>query len=238
MTLARVVVDVVLAVVVSLTIVRLLGLDRGFPLTAVMTVYPYVVLVGALAVVGAALVRAGLDDRLPHAEIRASRFTSGAGIWSRHPLQAREASRLRGFGATPRATVEVPDHGPLEIDAVHPLPPINAEWTRSWERVLAALPTPADDTGSRRLLAGDFNASIDHRRLRDLLDLGWVDAADARGAGLRPTFSGLGAGEPVPPVTLDHVLVDAAVGVEHVTTRAVPGSDHRMLIARLRLPAG
>ena len=42
----------------------------------------------------------------------------------------------------------------------------------------------------------------------------------------------------VRPLGFDHVLVDAAIGVEHVTTRAVPGSDHRMMIARLRLPAG
>lgn len=182
--------------------------------------------------------QAGLGRRLPHASVLPSRLSSGGGIWSRHPLRPRKPSRQRGYGATPSATIEVPGHGPLDIDAVHPLPPINRAWTRSWEQTLRSLPPPpaAAGDGPRRLLAGDFNATIDHRWFRALLDLGWVDAAAARGAGLRPTFSGLGAGEPVPPVTLDHVLVDADVLVEHVTTRLLPGSDHRMLIVRMRLP--
>jgi endonuclease/exonuclease/phosphatase family metal-dependent hydrolase len=79
---------------------------------------------------------------------------------------------------------------------------------------------------------------MDHYWFRELLDSGWVDAADARGMGLRSTFGGPGAGAPVPPVTLDHVLVDTDVLVEHVSTRPLPGSDHLMLIVRLRLPAG
>lgn len=147
-----------------------------------------------------ALAAAGLDALLPNAEVLPTRFTSGGGIWSRHDLEAREPSRLRGFGATPQATIEVPGHGPL--------------------------------------LVGDFNATLDHRALRDVLDRGWVDAAAAHGAGLRPTFHGLPSGEPVPPVTLDHVLVDRQVRIEDVQTRSVAGTDHRLLLVRLRLPAG
>ncbi len=135
--------------------------------------------------------------------------------------------------------MDVPGHGPLHVDAVHPLPPITAEWTLSWARQLRSLSSPPNDGDTpRHLLAGDFNATMDHYWFRELLDSGWVDAADARGMGLRSTFGGPGAGEPVPPVTLDHVLVDTDVLVEHVSTRPLPGSDHRMLIVRLRLPAG
>lgn len=321
MTIARALVVVLVGLFAATTVVRVFALDREFPLVAVMTVFPYVVVGGGLltavavtlrwrpeaAVAGAclmvgaallaarvlpgptpspapagprltvavanlregnadaealvdavdgagvdvlvvleltgtsieALAAAGLSARLPERVALPSRFTSGGGIWSRHPLTPREPSRSRGFGATPRATIEIPGHGPLDVDAVHPLPPITREWTAAWTRVLAGLPAPEHAVEeSRRLLAGDFNATVDHGRFRALFDLGWVDAADARGAGLRPTFGGLGSGEPVPPVSLDHVLVDRAVAVEHVATRPLPGSDHRMLVARLRLPRG
>jgi len=38
------------------------------------------------------------------------------------------------------------------------------------------------------------------------------------------------------PLTIDHVLVDERVKVEKVTVVRVPGSDHRAMIAVLRLP--
>jgi len=41
----------------------------------------------------------------------------------------------------------------------------------------------------------------------------------------------------VPPVTIDHVLVDGRVEVLAATTAALPDSDHHMLVVRLRLPA-
>ena len=49
----------------------------------------------------------------------------------------------------------------------------------------------SDCQGDVRILAGDFNATLDHPELRALLDRGYVDAADAAGAGL--------AGRPGPP---------------------------------------
>lgn len=319
MVVGRWVVIVLLAIVVALTVVRLVGLDRGFPLAALMALYPYVVLLTAVVAGAALLLRfrvaaivaaaplliglvvlaprvltgsaplseptgprlvvallnlresgadaeqvvevvtggsvdvfvalevtepgidalegAGLARALPHAEVRPSRLTSGGGIWSRHPLEPREPSRLRGFGATPRATIDVPGHGPLAIDAVHPLPPINAEWTRAWQWALEALPPPMEGRSPRRLLVGDFNATLDQHALRAVLDRGWIDAAAARGVGLTPTFSGLAAGEPVPPVTIDHVLVDDQVAVSAVTTRRIAGTDHRLLLVDVQLPA-
>jgi endonuclease/exonuclease/phosphatase family metal-dependent hydrolase len=183
------------------------------------------------------LAAAGLDEVLPQTELLPSRFTSGGGIHSRLPLTPRAPDRSRGFGDSPRATIEVPDAGPVLVDAVHPLPPIVPDWTLQWRDALAALPAAQPDV-ERRILAGDFNATLDHAPLRDVLGRGWVDAADAVGAGLVPTFNALPFGEPVPPVTIDHVLVDRRTAVQDVRTVALPGSDHRMLVADLRLPAG
>jgi endonuclease/exonuclease/phosphatase (EEP) superfamily protein YafD len=84
-------------------------------------------------------------------------------------------------------------------------------------------------------VAGDFNATLDNRELRRLLDRGCADAAERAGAGLRATCS------PRPrralPIVIDHVLVDRRVRVRHVTVEDIPGSDHRAVIAELTLPA-
>ncbi|MFP5310147.1 MAG: endonuclease/exonuclease/phosphatase family protein [Actinomycetes bacterium] len=182
---------------------------------------------------------AGLGSLLPEVALLPSGLTSGGGIHARDPLTPLAPSDARRFGATPRAALDVAGAPRVVVEGVHPLPPIDPGWTRDWRAALTALPAPAigaaDDVV---LLAGDLNATHDHAPFRALLDAGWVDAADARGRGLVPTFHGLPWGEPVPPVALDHVLVDRRVAVEAVTTAPLPGSDHRILVVRLRLPAG
>lgn len=183
------------------------------------------------------LAQAGLDRVLTESVLEPSRLTSGGGIHSRLPVTALEPSDGRGFGRTPRATVEVTGVGPVVVDGVHPLPPVSADWTVRWRETLGSLGAPDPASDGRRILAGDFNATLDHAPFRALLDEGWVDAAAAVGAGLRPTFHGLPFGDPVPPVTLDHVLVDRDVAVDRVEVVPLPGSDHRMLVATLRLPA-
>lgn len=318
LVVARLLVTVVVAGLGVLTVVRVGGLDRSFPLVPFMTVYPYVVVVavvsaavalglgarwlalaaGVLVLVGlivlaprvlpssgpdpapdgpvvtvasanlrvgqadaAALMAtleeldvdllvtteltgpaieqlaaAGLDDRFPHQVLRPSARTSGGGISSRWPLERGPDNPRGGFGATPSARIDVPGAPPVDLLGVHPLPPINRAWTNSWRADLRTLPGPVDDR--IRLLAGDFNATLDHVALRELLGRGYVDAAAARGQGWRPTFFGFPFGDPVPPVTLDHVLVDRRVEVEEVVVRDIEGSDHRMVVARLRLPRG
>jgi endonuclease/exonuclease/phosphatase family metal-dependent hydrolase len=84
-----------------------------------------------------------------------------------------------------------------------------------------------------RLLVGDFNATVDQPTMRDLLDDGYVDAAGAAGRGWVPTWrTGL-----APPLAIDHVLVDRTVAVGGVSVLDVPGSDHRAVVADLRLPS-
>jgi endonuclease/exonuclease/phosphatase family metal-dependent hydrolase len=85
-----------------------------------------------------------------------------------------------------------------------------------------------------RILAGDFNATLDHPELRDVLERGYVDAADEAGAGLEPTWP---SNSPFPPgVTIDHVLADERVAVRHHRTVRIPGSDHQAVRATLQLP--
>jgi endonuclease/exonuclease/phosphatase (EEP) superfamily protein YafD len=95
------------------------------------------------------------------------------------------------------------------------------------------LPAAAPD-GPLRILAGDFNATLDHADLRRVLAGGYEDAASVVGAGLHATWP---EGRLVPPtVAIDHVLADERAGVRAVSVHTLPGTDHRAVFAELVLP--
>ncbi|MDG6106545.1 endonuclease/exonuclease/phosphatase family protein [Dactylosporangium aurantiacum] len=187
----------------------------------------------------AALDTAGVDGLLPHRVAHPGRGGTGSALFSRHPLTPtggdglarRHDCGMRQAGAT----VHVPGAGDVQVESVHPCAP-RPRQTRCWARNLAAQPPAGGDPP--RILLGDFNATLDHAPLRRLLRTGYRDAAGTRGRGLAPTWPfRRGPGLPVaPPVTLDHVLTDRRIGIGDVATRTVPGSDHRALLAHLRLP--
>jgi len=111
--------------------------------------------------------------------------------------------------------------------------PLGPRQTAEWAAGLRALPA-APDSGAYRVLVGDFNASLDHAELRKVVARGYVDAADATGHGLVPTWP---AGRRLPPfITIDHLLADGRAQVTRFAVLDVPGSDHRPIFAELRLP--
>jgi endonuclease/exonuclease/phosphatase (EEP) superfamily protein YafD len=83
------------------------------------------------------------------------------------------------------------------------------------------------------IIGGDYNSTPDMRQFRDLLTNGYRDAVEQSGSGFAPTFP---SNRKFPPViTIDHVLTRNATA-ESVRTIEVPGSDHRALLATVRLP--
>ncbi|MBY4129372.1 endonuclease/exonuclease/phosphatase family protein [Rhodococcus fascians] len=176
-----------------------------------------------------ASLRPRLSEWLPYAHVSAAAGGNGTGMYSRFALA--DEQRHDGFVTELlSARVEMPGR-PL-VFAVHPVPP----WPREpseWVRELGLLrqllaKIPVDD--GPVVVAGDFNATQDHRRFRDLQDGRFVDAAVAAGAGMLRTYP---AHTWYPPViAIDHVLV-ADMAVHSVEAVTVPGSDHRGILARL-----
>ncbi|MBW4705301.1 endonuclease/exonuclease/phosphatase family protein [Micromonospora sp. RL09-050-HVF-A] len=182
-----------------------------------------------------ALDRAGLAGLLPHRQLNPEVGTTGSGLYARFPLSDGGFRRNAGFAFTQAyATVAVPDAPPLRVESAHPAAPWSVEVVGEWRTDLAGQPRATPD-GQLGILAGDFNATLDHAPLRALLASGYVDAADAVGAGLVGTW-GPYDGTPIPPVTIDHVLVDRRIAVSAVTVHRVPATDHRAVLATLRLP--
>lgn len=184
----------------------------------------------------AALDQFGLDRLLPHRQLNAEIGTPGSGLYSRWPLTDVGLRHNRnGWGFTQAyGTLAVPGAPPVRVESAHPSAPYAVDQVGAWRADLKAQP-PATPDGGLQILAGDFNATLDHGPLRALLDTGYVDAADATGEGLIGTW-GPYDGDFIPPVTIDHVLVDRRIAVRAVQVLALPGSDHRPVLATLTLP--
>ena len=182
---------------------------------------------------------AGLDALLPHTVLEPTASRAGGGVHSRFPLT--QTSPPTPDGGEPDVLIAVPGAEPVHLTTTHPRPPINASFADAWRAGIAALPdagTADGAVGGPSLLAGDLNATLDHSELRGVLGRGWRDAAQQTGRGLHPTYAGWFVGSWTPPLVIDHVLVDDATAVRSTATHRLPGSDHRMLVAVLQLPAG
>ncbi|MEV0612117.1 endonuclease/exonuclease/phosphatase family protein [Nonomuraea sp. NPDC050404] len=178
------------------------------------------------------LAAAGLTGLLPHHVGRADfRGPEGSGVYARYPLRERTGLFQPVGHHMPVAEVSLPGGRPVEVVVVHPVAPVPST-VPEWEAGVAALP-PAPDSGPARILAGDFNATLDHAVFRRLLGTGYTDAAASTGQGLNPTWP---QGRSLPPlVTIDHVLTDARGAAVRTQVYDVPGSDHRALFADLRV---
>lgn len=174
---------------------------------------------------------AGLRRTLRHAVTRPRDGVGGSAVYARHPLEAGEAIDLGGFGQV-RAWLRHPGGERVEIVSVHPCAPNRAERLPCWRAGLAALPRAG---GELRVLAGDFNATLDHVPMRDLLASGYRDAAEVTGHGLRATWPQWSRR---PGVTIDHVLADERMAVRAFEVLPLRGTDHRPVFAELSLPRG
>jgi endonuclease/exonuclease/phosphatase family metal-dependent hydrolase len=173
----------------------------------------------------------GLEKILPHQVLSVRLGVFGTGLYSRYPMRRLHAPR--SFFKMARAVMAIPGYGPVRAVAVHPRAPVGFRTVGGWSDDLQILPEGVEP-GPPWLLAGDFNATLDHSELRGVIDSGYFDAADAEGDGLDPTWS---AGNLLPPpVTIDHILISRSGGISDYAVDNLPGSDHEAIYAEVRLP--
>ncbi|HEY0933817.1 MAG TPA: endonuclease/exonuclease/phosphatase family protein, partial [Trebonia sp.] len=174
---------------------------------------------------------AGLDDLMPYTRLDLRGGSSGSGIYSRHPLSPGPDVAATMM-AQPTALAELPGGQAVELVCVHPCAPGLRHFggTAQWRAELAVLPAPGEHP---RVLAGDFNATLDHALLRDVLRLGYADAGRQAGRALIPTW-GIPGRRGL--LTLDHVLADRTCAVLDYSVHDLPYSDHRAVYAEIQLP--
>lgn len=175
---------------------------------------------------------AGLAKLLPYQVVQPENWgADGSGVYARLPLRERTGVFQPVGHHMPVVEVALPGGSAVQVVVVHPVAPVPST-VAEWEAGVATLPPAAPATGLPRILAGDFNASLDHAVFRRLLATGYTDAAASTGQGLAPTW---GPRRLPPLLTLDHVLTDSRAGAAGVHVYDIPGSDHRAVFADLRV---
>ncbi|MGL3804649.1 endonuclease/exonuclease/phosphatase family protein [Paeniglutamicibacter sp. R2-26] len=189
---------------------------------------------------GEALEAAGLGELLPHTVQVPEGGAAGAATFSRFPLTVRDVPGVAAmaFGnPTTAFTVPGPDGGErrMEITNVHTFPPL-PDAVDSWRHDVGALAS-VNAAGGTRILAGDFNATYDHREFRDLLrsnaDAPLADASTGGLARLQPTWPRDRAYSP--GIVIDHVLTSSDVSTCGYATLRIPGSDHAAVLVTLNV---
>jgi endonuclease/exonuclease/phosphatase (EEP) superfamily protein YafD len=183
----------------------------------------------------ARLQQAGLGDLLPHRVTQQVTHGTRSSIYARYPLRGEPlAAPVSAARCTARLGLPSGQFARLTcIHAAPPKPPWSPQATARWRSQLSALPAPSD---SPHILAGDFNATLDHVQFRRLLRRGYQDAASQAGNGLSFTW-GPRPDRRLALLAIDHVLTDRRCAVVTTSAHWLSGSDHRALYAEVRLPA-
>lgn len=174
----------------------------------------------------------GLEQLLPHHYLVPDEAGGGgAGIYSRYPLT--DTRELNGFGPT-NLVAEVGFSTSFTLLAVHPGPAYVTPpdvWTAELSTLRNALDAAAAE--ETVIVSGDFNTTFTHKQFRDLLDVGYSDAADQLGVGIVRTYP---ADKKFPAIVgIDHVLLRGgqAKSLERIE---IEGSDHFGLIVDVAIP--
>jgi len=180
---------------------------------------------------------AGMDAVFPYRVIVPAPLASGIGIWSRHPIV--DSGRVDGYALPAVGTrIRIPgvrvDTTVLSVHLAAPWPMPITQWRNDIARFPDTLAEMGRTAGAGAVIvAGDFNATADMAPFRALLDQGYGDAAMDAGAGLARTYPSRGFRPSV--IGIDHILTRNATPAA-ARTVVVVGSDHRGLLATLRVP--
>ena len=193
---------------------------------------PDVVVIEELTPAGLTQLRSsGAFSAFPYSVERTAQGASGTGIFAKWPLVDRR-DPLYYKAALLGVTLKHPT-GDIDVYSVHTQAPTSSR--QAWTIQLKDLKRLFATFNSRpTIMAGDYNATVDHRAFRELLESGVTDAHEATGrelAGSWPNDTSLW-----PVILIDHVLVKGGIKPLRTFEGQGVGSDHRPVIADLELP--
>jgi endonuclease/exonuclease/phosphatase (EEP) superfamily protein YafD len=142
-----------------------------------------------------------------------------------------EVGKMGGWSPFPYLEVSGGGLGNLTFVAFHSVAPTPGS-VEQWETDLGGL-APWCSGDAPYVIAGDYNATMDHSVLREAT-AGCADAASQRGSSLTatwPTSTPRWLG-----TEIDHVFANAGTQAESYEVLDLPGSDHRAVLTTLRTP--
>lgn len=183
-----------------------------------------------------------LGDRFPYSFGQPNPYNLGLMVYSRYPLQN---SAIQEFGTAKNVSVVadlILQGQTVSLVATHPLPPARRSYFHARNRQLDRVAQYVKTLTTPAIVVGDFNTtpwSPYYKRFQRQAQL-----RDARrGFGILPTWTPTGYGRvprglaPLFALPIDHCLLSPSLKVTNLRIGADTGSDHRPLIADIKLPA-
>lgn len=168
-----------------------------------------------------------------YSEVRPEEGAFGSAVFSRFPLSNAYAPEVAGQ-ASLRVTVELDEGRRFVMYAVHTVSPTQSDFTDRWRTQLDTLRRENEESDLPMIMAGDFNATRDHRPFRRLTSSGMRDAHDVIGAGWTPTWNANTLVLP-PTLRIDHVLASPTFAVTGYRVGSEFGSDHKPVTVDLAM---
>ncbi|MBD2120398.1 endonuclease/exonuclease/phosphatase family protein [Trichocoleus sp. FACHB-262] len=163
-------------------------------------------------------------------------------LFSRYPIQAAKTDNLQSAHQSLFATLEISGKT-IQVVAVRPPAPQNKNYFNRRNQVLRSLAAYTRQQKTPLIVMGDFNTTAWSFYLHEFSQRSGLRNASV-GHGLHPTWYYATSGKATPSthkffqfikIPLDHIFVSPSIRVDQVMT-APPGvSDHRPLIAKLRV---
>ena len=182
--------------------------------------------------------RAEVARTFPHVRYETRSDSFGAAIYSRKPFIGAEERVMLGheMDQTPETRNAVDLGGTdVAIYNIHTLPPSGLDYTRRGREQFADLLQVLRSDDTPRIVAGDFNVTADTPQHDAIGKLDLVDAWDLAGRGRGATWPANSFLAFVPGVRLDHLYLSEELTVMKVRRADANGSDHRPVIADVRL---
>jgi endonuclease/exonuclease/phosphatase (EEP) superfamily protein YafD len=172
---------------------------------------------------------AGFDARYRYRIAEPHEDSRGMAVYSRVPLTNQLVVEPDGV---PTIAARVTVRGrPVSLVNVHAGGP--TEGMPFHRATVAVVRELVRTRPAPRVVAGDFNATPYNRTMHLMSQLGLESAHVRRGRGLAVTWPN--GKHPLPPVRIDHVLVDPDVVVLDVRELRGSGSDHKPVLADLAI---
>ena len=172
------------------------------------------------------------SDAHPHRFLLTREDPYGIGVLSRWPLESAGSIDLAGDGSPSVAGIVDVEGRRIRLLGLHTHWPVLPEVARMRDAALGGAAGIARDSDLPMILLGDLNLTPDSPQFKRLLDESALRDV-VSGRRWRPTWQ---AGFWPLALRIDHVLVSPQLCVEAVEVGPSIGSDHRPVIARLRLP--
>lgn len=155
-------------------------------------------------------------------------------VYSRFPLREQEVRDITGFPQM-RVVASLGNYD-VAIWNVHAHSPVEGN-VRQWESDLQHLGKWIREEHLPVVMAGDFNATMQHRPFREIVQDGVREAAQDRGKWFDATWPSVDVAIPTPRgvLRLDHVLTKGPLRVDRIWTGSPAGSDHYSVHATINL---